>query len=69
MQRTMDVFVIPPDRLPGGPPDPARKMVVDAATIDGALDAARALLVAEGYRVRSVSIGPRSLVAYVEAAR
>ncbi len=69
MQRTVKVFVIPPDRAPGGPPEAARQMAVEARTIDGLREAARTKLAAEGFRVRSLSLGPKGLVAYVEAAR
>ena len=69
MQRTMKVFVIPPDRPPGGPPEPARQMVVEARSTDALRDAARAKLAGEGLRVRSLSFGPKGLVAYVEAWR
>lgn len=66
MQRTIKVFVIPPDRAPGGPPEPARHMVVEASSTDALRDAARSRLAAEGFRVRSLSFGPKGLVAYVE---
>ena len=69
MQRTVKVFVIPPDRAPGGPPEPARQMVVEARSVDALRDAARAKLADEGFRVRSLSFGPKGLVAYVEAGR
>ncbi|MCA9557189.1 MAG: hypothetical protein KC583_01385 [Myxococcales bacterium] len=69
MQRTMKVFVIPPDRAPGGPPEPARQMVVEARTTDGLREAAREKLAGEGLRVRSLSLGPKGIVAYVEAER
>ena len=69
MQRTVKVFVIPPDRAPGGPPEPAKQMVVDAGTTDALRDAARSKLEDEGYRVRSLSFGPKGLVAYVEPGR
>jgi len=42
-------------------------MVVEAKSIDGLREAARAQLAAEGYRVRSLSCGPKGLVVYVEA--
>ena len=67
MKRTVKVFVIPPDRAPGGPPEPAREIAVEAASVDGLRAAARAQLASEGHRVRSLSFGPRGLVAYVEA--
>ena len=66
MKRTVKVFVIPRERAPGGPPDPAREVVVEAASVDGLRDAARAQLAEEGHRVRSLSFGPKGLVAYVE---
>ena len=66
MQRTVKVFVIPADRAPGGPPEPARQIVVEGPSTDAARDAARARLVEDGYRVQSLSFGPKGLVAYVE---
>ena len=67
MKRTVKVFVIPPDRVPGGPPKPAREIVVEAASVDGLRAATRAQLVDEGHRIRSLSFGTKGLVAYVEA--
>ena len=69
MERTVKVFVIPTSRIPGGPPEPARELVVEARGIDGLRDAAQVRLIDEGYRLRSVSFGPRGLVAYVEEAK
>ena len=69
MERTIKVFVIPNSRVPGGPPEPARELTVKAGTIDGLRDAAHAMLIEEGYRVRSVSFGPKGLVAYVEESK
>ena len=66
MQRTVKVFVIPPDRAPGWPPEAARQMVMEASTTDALRDAARAKLADEGFQVRSLSFGPKGLVAYVE---
>ncbi len=68
MERTVKVFVIPPGRVPGGPPEPARELVVEARSTDALRDAARARLIEDGYRVRSLSFGPKGLVAYVEAS-
>ena len=68
MKRTVKVFVIPPDRVPGGPPAPAREVVVEAASVDGLRAAAHAQLAKDGHRVRSISFGPKGLVAYVEAS-
>ena len=67
MQRTVDVFVIPRDRTPGGPPEASRQLVVDGKTIDELRDAARSKLAEEGFRIRSLSFGPKGMVAYVEA--
>jgi len=69
MERTLHVFVIHADRSPAGPPKPARALTVEASSLDGLREAAREKLAAEGYRVRSLSFGPKGLVAYVEAAR
>ena len=69
MERTVKVFVIPTSRIPGGPPEPAREFVVQADSVDGLRDAAQVRLSDEGYRLRSVSFGPRGLVAYVEEAK
>jgi hypothetical protein len=66
MERTVKVFVIPKERVPGGPPRPARELTVQAATVDGLREAARSKLADEGLRVRSLSFGPKGLVAYVE---
>jgi hypothetical protein len=68
MQRTVKVFVLTPDRAPGGPPEAARQIVVEAASIDELRETARAKLAAEGFRVRSLSFGPKGMVAYVEAS-
>ena len=69
MERTVKVFVTPTSRIPGGPPEPARELVVQARSVDGLRDAAQVRLIDEGYRLRSVSFGPRGLVAYVEEAK
>lgn len=66
MQRTVKVFVIAPGRSPGGPPEPAREIVVEAGSIDALLAAARTKLESEGFRVRAMSFGPDGLVTYVE---
>jgi hypothetical protein len=67
MQRTVKVFVIPPGWSPGGPPEPAQQVVVEAKSIDALREAARTKLEGDGYRLRSLSCGPKGLVAYVEA--
>ena len=66
MRRTVKVFVIPAARLPGGPPEAAQDMTVEAATLDGLREVARARLIEAGYRLRSISFAPDGLVAYVE---
>jgi hypothetical protein len=50
----------------GGVPTPAADFTVEAPSLDGARAAARRSLEVEGYRVRSLSVGPTGLVAYVE---
>jgi hypothetical protein len=69
MERTLHVFVIPDGQSPAGPPRPAQALTVHASSLDGLREAAREKLKAEGYRVRSLSFGPKGLIAYVEAAR
>ncbi|MFH0900000.1 MAG: hypothetical protein V2A73_05155 [Pseudomonadota bacterium] len=69
MQRTVQLFVIPADRIPGGPPLPVREMPIEASSMDGLREAAMARLTAEGFRVRSLSFGSQGLVAYVEERR
>ncbi len=69
MERTLHIFVIPADRNPAGPPKPGPRLKVEAPSLDGLREAAREKLAADGYRVRSLSFGPKGLVAYVEAAR
>lgn len=66
MDHTVKVFVIPKERVPGGPPKPARQITVQALSVDGLLAAARGKLTADGFQVRSLSFGPQGLVAYVE---
>ena len=68
MERTIKVFVIPPDRSPGGPPEPAREIVVEARSTDALRAVARQRLTEDGYWIRSLSIGPKGLIAYVEAS-
>ena len=69
MKRTLKVFVIPKERKPGGPPDAAREMLIEAQSLDGLREAARAKLTDEGYQVRALSFGSTGLVAYVEETR
>lgn len=67
MQRTVQVFVVPKSPVAGGgPPLPARKLTVEAPSLDGLRDTAHAALTADGLRIRSLSFGPVGLLAYVE---
>lgn len=66
MKREVQIFIIPKERVPGGPPRPAPSVEVQAATTDGLLTAAREAVATPGRRVRSVSFTPKGLVAYVE---
>ena len=67
MKRIARVFVIPKERVPGGPPNAAREIFVEAISLDGILAATRARLTEEGYRIRALSFSAKGLVAYVEA--
>ncbi|GEM_PF-3328594 len=69
MKRTLKVFVIPKERTPGGPPDAAREMLIEATSLDGLREAARAKMHDEGLLVRALSVGATGLVAYVEETR
>lgn len=66
MERTVKLFVIPKDKVPGGPPNALREFVVSARTVDGLREEARAVVEKEGLRVRSISFGPLGLVVYAE---
>jgi hypothetical protein len=66
MERTVKLFLIPKDRIPGGPPNAPRELVVSARTLDGLRDEARAVVAREGLQVRSISFGPLGLVVYAE---
>jgi len=66
MERTVKLFVIPRDRAPGGPPNPAREIIIEASTLDGLRAAARTQVEKEGLRVRSISFGSTGLVVYAE---
>jgi hypothetical protein len=66
MKRTVRVFAIPKERVPGGPPNPGREVIIEATSLDGVLAATRAKLTEEGHRIRALSFGAKGLVAYVE---
>lgn len=69
MESTVKLFVIPAERVPAGPPEPPRELVVEAPTRDGFVDAAREVVAGEGLLLRSVSFGPDGLVVYAEERR
>jgi hypothetical protein len=66
MQRAVRLFVITQERSPAGPPKAAETFSVEAHTTDGLRDAVRAAVAERGLRLRSVSFGPKNLVAYAE---
>lgn len=66
MQRAVRLFVIAKDRSPAGPPQAGGTFSVEAATTDGLRDAVKAEVKDRGLRLRSVSFGPKNLVAYAE---
>ncbi|WP_163973518.1 MULTISPECIES: hypothetical protein [unclassified Myxococcus] len=63
MQRVVKVFVL---SSASGAPHPGADFTVEASTLDGLLEAARAELAARGQRVRAISHTPTGLLAYVE---
>lgn len=69
MQHTVKLFIIPVERCPGGPPEPAREIAIEAETRDRLRELLRERLTAEGYRVRSISFGPQGMIAYAEEKR
>lgn len=66
MQRAVRLFIIAKDRAPAGPPKPAEVFSVEAPTTDGLRDAVRAAVMNRNLVLRSVSFGPKDLVAYAE---
>lgn len=66
MQRAVRLFVIAKEQAPIGPPKPAETFSVEAPTIDGLRDAVRTAVESRGLKLRSVSFGPKGLVAYAE---
>jgi lysozyme family protein len=69
MQREVRLFVIPKDRVPAGPPQACEPFSVEAPTMDGLFNAAKAEIADRGFRLRSVSYGPKGLVAYAEETK
>lgn len=66
MERRLKLFVIPRERLPGGPPNPAKEFVIEAKNLDGLRNAARTRIQNESLRLRSISFGANELIAYAE---
>ncbi len=67
MEQAVDVRVIRRGAALGEPPRPGAPMTVQADTVDGLRDAARAQLEARCFCVRAISFAPQGLlVAYAE---
>ena len=66
MERRLRLFVIPQDKLPGGPPNPAQEFTIEASSLDGLREAARKLIEDKNLKVRSISNVPAGIVAYAE---
>ncbi len=66
MQRAVRLFVITKDRSPAGPPQAGKTFSVEATTTDGLREAVKAEVADRGLRLRSLSFGPKNLVAYAE---
>lgn len=66
MERSLKLFVIPKDKIPGGPPMPAKEFVIEAKDLDGLRDVARTRIEDESLRLRSLSFGANELIAYAE---
>ena len=66
MQRPVQLFVIPKDRAPAGPPNPPENLSIEGRALDELRDAVRREIEARGLRARSVSFGPKGIVAYAE---
>ncbi len=68
MTRTVQIFVIPKERIPAGPPDPAKEIQVEGKSIDELRAETQRRLEADGYRVRAISCTANGLIAYVEGS-
>jgi hypothetical protein len=66
MDRRLKLFVIPLNKLPGGPPNPAKELTIEASSLDGLRAAAQKHIEDENLKVRSISNGPAGIVAYAE---
>jgi hypothetical protein len=69
MRREVRLFIIPKDRTPAGPPQARKPFSVEASTMDGLFDAVKEEIADCGFRLRSVSSGPKGLVAYAEETK
>lgn len=65
MRSALQLFLVS-SATPNAPPEPGAALEVEAKTEDALLQAARALLVSRGHRIRALSFGTKGLVAYVE---
>jgi len=66
MKKTLKIFIIPRERTPAGPPNPAIEKVIEAPTVDLLRDKASEHLKSEGFSIRSISFSPVGMTAYVE---
>ena len=66
MQRAVRLFVIPRDHIPSGSPNPPQTFSVQAPSLDVCGDEVRREIEARSLRLRSISFGPKDIVAYAE---
>jgi hypothetical protein len=66
MERKLKLFIIPEDKIPGGPPNPSKEFVIEAKNLDGLREVARTRIEDEHLRLRSLSFGANELIAYAE---
>lgn len=69
MKQIMKVFVIPIDRIPGGPPEAAREVEITAGSLDEIRSVARQRLTEQGHRLRAMSSSSTGLISYVEESK
>ena len=66
MQRAVRLFVIPRDHIPSGPPNSPQTFSVQGSSLDACRDEVRKEIEARSLRLRSISFGPKDIVAYAE---
>ena len=66
MQKTVQLYIIPRERVPVGPPGPPESLDIEAAGIDEVRSAVRREVEGRGLVLRSVSSTATGLVAYAE---